>query len=169
MDAIGRLVDFGDLKRMLKGWIDDHWDHAFLLWEDDENAIAAIKSVRPTKYYLLPANPTAENIARHLLEDICPRLLTPLRAQAVCVAVWETEDSCAQAALPIEESLFRNSALLAGEVSDESARAALPRWIPLGDPLIFPTQGAPSVAANLGGFPGTRPCGACDAASGRGD
>jgi 6-pyruvoyltetrahydropterin/6-carboxytetrahydropterin synthase len=100
MDAIGRLVDFGDLKRELKGWIDEHWDHAFLLWDQDDNAIAALRSVEPTKYYLMPYNPTAENLARHLLTEVCPRLLRPLGAVAVRVAVWETEDSCAEASLP---------------------------------------------------------------------
>lgn len=97
VDDIGRIIDFAHLKRLLKGWIDDHWDHAFLLWEADENGIAAIRSVQPSRVFVLPYNPTAENLARYLLEEVCPPLLTPCGVRAYRVAVWETEESCAEA------------------------------------------------------------------------
>lgn len=96
LDEVGRVVDFADLKRVLKGWLDEHWDHAFLLFREDHAAIEAIRSVQPHKLYLLPANPTAENLAQHLLEEICPVLLEPLDAQATKVVVWETEESFAE-------------------------------------------------------------------------
>ena len=28
-DAVGRVIDFAQLKEVLKGWIDQHWDHGF--------------------------------------------------------------------------------------------------------------------------------------------
>lgn len=98
-DAVGRLIDFGELKRAFKGWLDDNWDHAFLLFEDDHNAINAIKQVTPTKYYLLPYNPTAENMARYLLEEVSPKLLAPLGVSAAKVVIWETEQSFAEASV----------------------------------------------------------------------
>jgi 6-pyruvoyltetrahydropterin/6-carboxytetrahydropterin synthase len=97
VDSVGRVVDFADLKRVLKGWIDEHWDHSFLLHAEDVNGIAAIKSVVPTKYYILPYNPTAENLARYLLEEIAPTLLGPMNVRAVKVVVWETDESCCEA------------------------------------------------------------------------
>jgi len=94
-DDVGRVIDFAQLKAVFKGWIDENWDHGFLLFEQDENGINAIRQVEPTKYYILPYNPTAENMARYLLEQVCPELLAPFGVQAMTVAIWETEESCA--------------------------------------------------------------------------
>lgn len=99
MDAVGRVIDFGDLKKAFKGWLDEHWDHGFLLNEIDENAINAIKMVDPCKYYLLPYNPTAENMARYLLEQACPKLLEGKNVRAVKVVIWETDESFAEASI----------------------------------------------------------------------
>jgi len=95
VDDIGRVIDFAELKALLKGWIDEHWDHGFVLSRDDENGIAAIRKVQPTKYFLLPDNPTAENMARYLLEVVCPELLSDYGVEAVRVQLWETEETCA--------------------------------------------------------------------------
>jgi 6-pyruvoyltetrahydropterin/6-carboxytetrahydropterin synthase len=95
VDAVGRVVDFSLIKRRLLGWLDDHWDHAFILWEEDATALAAVKLAEPTKYFLLPWNPTAENMARYLLEVVAPHVLADLGVIARRVAVWETEESCA--------------------------------------------------------------------------
>ncbi len=98
-DDVGRVIDFAELKRKFKGWIDEHWDHGFVLSQRDENGIAAAEMVEPSKYYLLPYNPTAENMARYLLEDICPRLLEGTGVVATKVVIWETEEACAEASL----------------------------------------------------------------------
>lgn len=95
VDSVGRLIDFARLKDLLKGWVDEHWDHGFILGEADANGIAAIRMVEPTKYFLLPDNPTAENMARYLLETVCPLLLAPFDVEAVRVDLWETEETCA--------------------------------------------------------------------------
>ena len=97
-DDVGRVIDFAELKRRFKGWIDDHWDHGFLLCHEDENGIAAARQVQPTRYYLLPYNPTAENLARYLLEEICPQLLEGTGVAASRVVIWETDEACAEAA-----------------------------------------------------------------------
>lgn len=99
VDSIGRVVDFAELKKLFKGWIDEHWDHGFIVFDKDEQAIAAVKSVEPHKIYLLPDNPTAENIARHLLEVVGPKLLARASGNGLevsRVAVWETDDTCAE-------------------------------------------------------------------------
>jgi 6-pyruvoyltetrahydropterin/6-carboxytetrahydropterin synthase len=95
VDEVGRLIDFSRLKDLLKGWIDEHWDHSFILSEADENGIEAIRVVRPTRYFLLPNNPTAENMAHYLLNAVCPELLSPYDVTAVRVDLWETEETCA--------------------------------------------------------------------------
>ncbi len=99
VDSVGRVVDFADLKRVFKGWVDEHWDHGIILYDQDCETIRAVRSVMPHKIYLLPDNPTAENIARHLLTEIGPKLLAGLSGYDLHVsrvAVWETEDACAE-------------------------------------------------------------------------
>lgn len=98
VDAVGRVVDFSQIKQRMLGWLDTHWDHAFIVFAQDENALAAVRMVEPTKYFVLPWNPTAENMARYLLEVVAPEVLDDLGVIAREVRVWETEESCAVAA-----------------------------------------------------------------------
>ena len=35
LDEFGMVLDFGEIKRLAKGWIDEHIDHAFLVYEKD--------------------------------------------------------------------------------------------------------------------------------------
>jgi 6-pyruvoyltetrahydropterin/6-carboxytetrahydropterin synthase len=97
VDAVGRVVDFSQIKQRMLGWLDAHWDHAFIVYEQDTNALAAVRMVEPTKYFVLPWNPTAENMARYLLEVVAPEVLGDLGVIAREVRVWETEESCAVA------------------------------------------------------------------------
>jgi 6-pyruvoyltetrahydropterin/6-carboxytetrahydropterin synthase len=97
VDAVGRLIDFSVLKRLFQGWLDEHWDHGFLLHEEDENALAAIRLVTPTKWFTLPYNPTAENMARYLLEVVAEELLRETPVRATRSTVWETDESYAVA------------------------------------------------------------------------
>ena len=99
IDELGRVVDFAVIKKLFKGWIDDHWDHGFILWDEDHNAIDALRQVQPNRLYLLPYNPTAENLARYLLEHVSPKLIESipgyqLRVQKV--VIWETENAFAE-------------------------------------------------------------------------
>jgi 6-pyruvoyltetrahydropterin/6-carboxytetrahydropterin synthase len=99
VDDVGRVIDFADLKRLFKGWLDEHWDHGFVLNQADENGLAAVKIVEPCKYYVLPYNPTAENMAIYLLHEVCPQLLAGTGVTATKVVIWETEESFAEASL----------------------------------------------------------------------
>ena len=91
------VLDFADLKARTKGWIDEHWDHAFLVYEKDENAIKALSMVEPCRLFKLPYNPTAENMAKYLFEVMCPSVLEGSGARATSVRIWETEESYAEA------------------------------------------------------------------------
>ena len=75
VDDVGRVIDFAELKKLFKGWLDENWDHGFVLNKDDENGLAAVKIVVPCRYYVLPYNPTSENMATYLLREVCPELL----------------------------------------------------------------------------------------------
>src|SRR5207249_3958635 len=62
LDARGMVVDFADIKRILKAWIDETLDHRMLLNKAD--ALVPTLHERGELYFLLDENPTAENIAK---------------------------------------------------------------------------------------------------------
>ena len=97
LDELGRVIDFSVLKEKIGGWIDSHWDHGFLLWENDPEAIAAVGSMPGQKMYQMPYNPTAENMAKYLLEKVCPDTLRGTGVAVTSVRVWETENCYADA------------------------------------------------------------------------
>lgn len=99
VDPIGRIVDFAVVDRLFKGWIDEHWDHGFLLWDQDVNAIEALTQVQPNRIFLLPYNPTAENMARYLMDVVSPALVDSIAGydlQMTKIILWETEKSSAE-------------------------------------------------------------------------
>jgi 6-pyruvoyltetrahydropterin/6-carboxytetrahydropterin synthase len=98
-DSVGRVMDFADLKARCKGWLDEHWDHSFLVSDQDSNAIAALKMVQPFRLFVMPYNPTAENMAKYLLEEVCPKILLGTGSEASRVRIWETEESYAEASV----------------------------------------------------------------------
>ena len=99
IDSIGRIVDFSVINGLFKSWIDQNWDHAMLVWEADTQAIEALRMVQPNRVYVMPWNPTAENMARYLAERIGPALLEQVHGYQVRIAkvvMWETENSSAE-------------------------------------------------------------------------
>lgn len=99
LDDVGRVIDFSQLKQIVGEWIDRNWDHGFLLNKDDAEAIAAIEATSPHRLYLMSCNPTAENIALHLLHDVCGPLFSGSSVRVVKVIVWETPNCHAVAEL----------------------------------------------------------------------
>jgi 6-pyruvoyltetrahydropterin/6-carboxytetrahydropterin synthase len=102
VDEVGRVIDFSDLKRVFKGWIDENWDHSFLVSAEDSNGQNALKQIVPCRYFVLPYNPTAENMARYLLTVVAPQLqqqFPDYDVQITKVVVWETEDAFAEVSL----------------------------------------------------------------------
>lgn len=101
-DSVGRVIDFSQLKTAFKGWIDEHWDHGFLVHQEDDNAIEALKQVVPVKLFEMPYNPTAESMARYLLEEVSPQLCSGFDGydiQVTKVVIWETDESFAEASI----------------------------------------------------------------------
>ncbi|MGB7326977.1 MAG: 6-carboxytetrahydropterin synthase [Rubripirellula sp.] len=101
-DSVGRILDFKQLKVSVNGWLDDNWDHTFILWDKDANGLAAIRSSEPHRVYELDCNPTAENMALHLLNVVCPKVLQGSGATAFKVRLWESEETCAEVSNSIQ-------------------------------------------------------------------
>jgi 6-pyruvoyltetrahydropterin/6-carboxytetrahydropterin synthase len=96
LDPLGRVIDFSVLKERLGGWLERHWDHGFVLHQDDAEALDAVSRIPGQKVYRLDANPTAENMARHLLDVVAPQQLAGLGVEVVKVVLWETENCSAE-------------------------------------------------------------------------
>lgn len=92
LDHLGRVVDFGKLKELFNPWIEENWDHGFILFQDDQEGIDALSRISGQKLYLLKENPTAENIARYILLELAPRLLSGSGVKLTKVVLWETEN-----------------------------------------------------------------------------
>lgn len=88
LDEIGRIIDFGEINKRLCGWLEENWDHRFLIWENDP----ALKDLTKIdkKVVSVPFNPTAENMAVYLVEKIGPEQLYGSGAGLVEVTVEET-------------------------------------------------------------------------------
>lgn len=109
LDSIGRVIDFSVLKELVGGWIETNWDHGFILHYSDHDARMALGSfstamstvdkVFEQKLHLMPSNPTAENMASHLLHFVCPKVLNGLGITVNKVVVHETENCKAEATL----------------------------------------------------------------------
>ena len=104
LDELGRVMDFGVLKTGLGGWIEDHWDHGFVLSHEDKSARAGIDVFSQMegiqqKLFLLQDNPTAENLAKYLIDFVGPQILHGTGVRLTKVVVYETENGIAEASL----------------------------------------------------------------------
>jgi 6-pyruvoyltetrahydropterin/6-carboxytetrahydropterin synthase len=70
LDSVGRVIDFSDVKTRLCNWLEENWDHKFLLWDQDSEFLG-IKELDPS-VVLVPFNPTAENLAEWLVMMVGP-------------------------------------------------------------------------------------------------
>ncbi len=74
LDSVGRVIDFSVIKEKLCMWLEDNWDHKFLVFKDDPKAPLLV-GADPEGTIVVPFNPTAENLAAHLLDVIGPQQL----------------------------------------------------------------------------------------------
>lgn len=88
LDAVGRVIDFSAIKQHLCMWLEDNWDHKFLVWSDDPLK-SYLAECDPRGVVQVPFNPTAENMAQHLVEVVGPQVL-PGFVKLVSVTFEET-------------------------------------------------------------------------------
>lgn len=103
LDNVGRVIDFGVIKEKLCMWVENHWDHKFLAFEED-TVMKRISELLETgsngddfplvtfegSIVWTPFNPTAENMAQHLVEVIGPQQLAGTGVTLVSVRIEET-------------------------------------------------------------------------------
>jgi len=94
LDDRGMLVDFTDIKRRIRGWIDQELDHRMILNRDDPLLPLLQQQAQPV--HVIPHNPTAENIARLIFEFAAGQGFP-----VVEVVMWETRNSNAAYRKPV--------------------------------------------------------------------
>lgn len=88
LNSQGMVVDFGDVRDLVKEWVDANLDHRMVLCREDPVVPLLLEVEEPV--YLLDDNPTAEIIARLIFEQV--------RGQGLSVSevrLWETPASYA--------------------------------------------------------------------------
>ena len=93
LDARDMVVDFTDLKRAVKAWIDRELDHKMILRQDDP--MVEVLRAQGEPVYTIESNPTAERLARLIFETA-----SGLGFNVSAVRLWETPGSCASWAPP---------------------------------------------------------------------
>jgi len=83
LDHRGMLLDFNDIKREVRSWIDDNLDHRMILCEEDP-ALPMLRALGEP-LYVIDSNPTAETIARLIYDHAAEKGLPILE-----VSLWET-------------------------------------------------------------------------------
>lgn len=94
LDEIGRVIDFSVIKSTLCMWLEENWDHHFLVWKEDplkDGLVALDPTVVVTDF-----NPTAENMATHLAEVVAPRVLEGTGVKVIRCRVEETRKCAAE-------------------------------------------------------------------------
>lgn len=89
LDIIGRVLDFSVIKARLCMWIENQWDHKMLIWEHDPIGLE-LCDIDPDGIVLVSFNPTAENMAQHLVEVIGPQELAGTGCVLVACRIEET-------------------------------------------------------------------------------
>lgn len=89
LDNIGRVLDFSVIKERLCEWLEENYDHKCLIWENDP-LLQALKDIDPEGIVTVSYNPTAENIAKFMVEDVAPVALDGTGAKLIKCLIEET-------------------------------------------------------------------------------
>jgi len=97
VDEVGIGFDFGRIKSTLGEWLDQNWDHKLLLSFDDPlyRALKDSGVVDPNDIFLTGGNPTAENMAELLAEEVAT-IWPEIAERLISIKVYETPTSSAE-------------------------------------------------------------------------
>ena len=88
LDDRNMVVDFSDVKRVVKAWLDDELDHKMILRYDDP--MVAVLRAQGEPIFTIDSNPTAERLAKLIYDKA-----RELGFNVTTVRLWETPGSCA--------------------------------------------------------------------------
>lgn len=74
LDPLGRVIDFSEIRDRLCMWLEEYWDHRMMIWSEDP-LLPELQRLVPGDLCIVPFNPTAEQIAIHLVSVVGPEQL----------------------------------------------------------------------------------------------
>lgn len=100
-DDLGRVLDFSVIKEKLCEWLEENWDHKFLAFVNDPMMVAIDQALDECQrndslalygqsIVWVPFNPTAENMAKYLVEVVAPEQLKNLGCTLIKCSIEET-------------------------------------------------------------------------------
>jgi len=93
IEQMGFVIDFVELRDKVGKWVDENWDHAFLVNGQDEELLRALNMLKEKKIFAFHnQNPTAEVMAKYLYDHV-RRLYGSLISK---VRIWESPNQYAE-------------------------------------------------------------------------
>ena len=93
----GMVIDFSDIKKLALSLVHSKLDHAFMVWNKDEEMISFFNSSDGHKAVIVPFTPTVENVAKYIFDTLSPKIVDNYDngVYLSSVKVWETPTSFA--------------------------------------------------------------------------
>ena len=93
----GMVIDFADIKKISNQFIQEKLDHAFMVWEKDEDLISFFKHSKGHKPVIVPFTPTAENVAAYIFNRLQDKFKDVYKTglHLHSIKLWETPTSYA--------------------------------------------------------------------------
>lgn len=93
LNDLGMVVDFGELKEIMKGWIDANFDHNIILSHEDRAMGDVIANHTGQRIYYIDSNPTAENILLYLKNVVVAKLFKNKTYEIARMRLYETPNA----------------------------------------------------------------------------
>jgi 6-pyruvoyltetrahydropterin/6-carboxytetrahydropterin synthase len=93
----GMVIDFSDVKQIIKDLLVDRWDHAFIVYKDDKEIVNFLNTLTNHKTVIFPVVPTAENMASEAYLTLSSELKNRFNHQLKIkqIRIYETPNSWA--------------------------------------------------------------------------
>ena len=97
MSEEGMVIDFADIKKISQDLIQKKLDHAFMVWEKDEELLIFFNESKGHKPVIVPFTPTAENVAAYIFNMLHDKFIDVYKTglHLHSVKLWETPTSYA--------------------------------------------------------------------------
>jgi 6-pyruvoyltetrahydropterin/6-carboxytetrahydropterin synthase len=96
----GMVIDFKDLKKMVKGPVVDFLDHSLVVYREADGEVLSSVRTMYEKVHVFDFQPTCENLVLYIVETIRPMLSPGLELNSVKLfetatsfAEWHAEDN----------------------------------------------------------------------------
>ena len=93
----GMVIDFADIKKIAKQFVQNQLDHAFMVWEKDDESIHFFQNSKDHKVIVVRFTPTAENVAQFIFKKLNNQFTDVFKTglKLHSVKLWETPSSYA--------------------------------------------------------------------------